>query len=344
MLKVRDAIAGLTEDVAKVRAGTGQISSSSQQPSPGIDQMTQGAWQMEKVIQTTAATAAERAAADRWARIPPLRESRVMRHTTPVEESERKETIMHGCLWAVALATVVALGGGQTAWAQLAATQPPAQGAPSTQATSAEPTVTWSAGATFTSIFVWRGFVVADAPSVQPSASMKIGNITATSWVNLIANGASRGWSEHDLIIDYTREAGAWTLSAGYTCYYFPTAETGRVSHEFYAGAAFSAPLNPSIRVYRDVTVGDGTYVSSGVSQALPLGDSKWSATPAVTLGYNNHLYVTGSGWSDLNLGVTLARPAGSHVDVAGSFNYSQSLHTEWFPSRAYFGVTVTVH
>ncbi|MCX6537695.1 MAG: hypothetical protein NT151_01980 [Acidobacteria bacterium] len=185
---------------------------------------------------------------------------------------------------------------------------------------------------------------MADAPSAQPTAWMTIGNITATSWVNLIANGASQGWSEHDLTIDYTREAGAWELSAGYTCYYFPTVQTGRVSHEFYVGAAFSGPLNPLVTVYHDIKVGDGTYVSTGVSQAFPLGASKWSATPAVTLGYNNHQWVVGSGWSDLNLGVTLALPPGSHVEVAGSFNYSKSLRTEWFPSRAYFGLTVTVH
>ena len=102
--------------------------------------------------------------------------------------------------------------------------------------------------------------------------------------------------------------------------------------------------LNPFVRVYHDVKLGDGTYVGVGVSQAFPLGGSKWSATPAVTLGYNNHQWVAGSGWSDLSLGVTLALPPGTHLDVAGSFNYSKSLHAEWFPSRAYVGVTVTVH
>jgi hypothetical protein len=191
---------------------------------------------------------------------------------------------------------------------------------------------------------MWRGFVLADAPCVQPTAGVKIGNFTATSWVNLIASGSSQGWSEHDLILDYTQEAGVWTLSAGYTNYYFRTVETGRVSHEFYAGAAFGGPLSPFVRVYHDVQEGRGTYVSTGVSQAFPIGASKWSATPAVTLGYNNHQWVTGSGWSDLNLGITLALPPGSHVDVAGSFNYSKSLKAEWFPSRAYFGLTVTVH
>jgi hypothetical protein len=247
--------------------------------------------------------------------------------------------------WVVALAIVMVLGAEQTAWTRpAAAAQLPASEPPSAQAPGPGPTVTWSAGTSVVSAFVWRGFVVADAPCVQPTAGIRIGNITATSWVNLIANGESQGWSEHDLIIDYTRAAGAWKLSAGYTNYYFPTAETGSVMHEFYVGAAYSGPTNPSVRVYQDVKVGDGTYVSVGVSQAFPLGASKWTATPAATLGYNNHQFVAGSGWSDLNLGVTVAVPASSHVDVAGSVNYSKSLRTEWFPSRAYVGLTVTVH
>ena len=254
---------------------------------------------------------------------------------------------MHRDLLVVALTTVMILGAGQAAWTQPTGTaaQLPAPAPTSTPATDAEPAVTWSAGATLASAFVWRGFVVADAPCVQPTASVKIGNVTATSWVNVIASGTSRGWSEHDFIIDYTREAGAWTLSLGYTNYYFATAEPGSsFTHEFYAGATLSVPLNPFVRVYHDVKLGDGTYVGVGVSQAFPLGGSKWSAAPTVTLGYNNHQWVAGSGWSDLNLGVTLALPPGGHLNVAGSFNYSQSLRTEWFPSRAYFGLTVTVH
>jgi hypothetical protein len=249
---------------------------------------------------------------------------------------------MHRSLWTVALAAVLILGGDRNSWARQL---PSAQGATPAESTTARaPLVTWSAGATFTSAFVWRGLVLADAPSVQPSASITIGGFTATSWVNLSAHGPLQGWSEHDLVVDYTHETGPWTLSVGYTNYYFPKTESGRFfTHEFYGIAALAIPLNPSVKVYHDVTLGRGTYVSAGVSQTLPLGSSKWSATPAVTLGYNNHQWVAGSGWSDLNLGLTLARPAGSHLDIAGSFNYSKSFHPEWFPSRAYVGVTVAV-
>jgi len=63
VLKVRDAIAGLTEDVAKVKNIADEVSSASRQQSQGIDQVTQAISQMEQVTQTTAATAEESAAA-----------------------------------------------------------------------------------------------------------------------------------------------------------------------------------------------------------------------------------------------------------------------------------------
>jgi len=216
--------------------------------------------------------------------------------------------------------------------------------APAPQAGGADRAVTWGAGATLTSAFVWRGFVLENSPCVQPSVSVSFAHFTASSWVNLITHGASQVWSEHDLGISYARDVDDWEFSAGYTQYYFPTVHDAHMSHEFYVGAAYSGPLNPFVKVFHDVKVGDGTYVSTGVSQELPLGKSKWSVTPAVTLGYNNHQWVAGSGWSDLNLGVAVSLPPGNHVDVTGSINYSKSLRSEWFPSRAYVSLTVAVH
>ena len=203
---------------------------------------------------------------------------------------------------------------------------------------------TWTGGVAQASAYVWRGFVIEDRPCIQPTASVQVGHLTVTSWFNLIADAGAKIWSEHDLTVDYSRSFGDWKLSAGYTNYFFPSADSERVSHEFYAGAAWSGPLNPSVRVYQDVTHGNGTYVSLGVSQTIELGSSKISATPAVALSYNNHQWVAESGWSDLNLGVTIAYPLSERVDLSGAFNYSKSLRTAWFPSRAYATLTVSLH
>jgi hypothetical protein len=246
-----------------------------------------------------------------------------------------------GCVFAA----IVMLGVASAAWSQpYTGAQSPPPDLVSAQEPVPAPKVTWNAGAAFTSLYVWRGFVVADTPCVQPMASVSIGSLTATSWVNLIINGSSQGWSEHNLIIDYTGEAGPWLFSAGYTNFYFPTQHNAHASNEFYAGAGYSGPLNVLVRIYHDIQRGDGTYLSAGVSRTVSRGASRWSVTPAVTLGYNHHQWVEGSGWSDLNVSVTLSLPLGSHADVAGALNHSRSLHADWFPSRTYASMTVTLH
>jgi hypothetical protein len=61
--QVAAAIAGITESVTKVKGLVDQVSQASRQQSQGIDQVSQAISQMEKVTQTTAATAEESAAA-----------------------------------------------------------------------------------------------------------------------------------------------------------------------------------------------------------------------------------------------------------------------------------------
>ena len=249
--------------------------------------------------------------------------------------------------WISVLAALAIASAAQPVLAQPA---PGPVGAPTAAPSSAPeaaapaPVVGWGASIPFVSAYVWRGFVVTDAACFQPTAFVSARGLTITTWFNVIASSDDAGWSEHDLVIDYTKPVGAWKLSAGYTNYYFPTVTDGHISNEFYGGVGWSGLLSPTLKVYQDVSVGNGTYVSAGVSQSVALGTSKLTMTPAMTLGYNNHHWVSESGWSDLNLGVTLTLPAGTHMDIAASFNYSKSFQPGWFPSRGYAGITFVVH
>jgi methyl-accepting chemotaxis protein len=62
VVKVRDSIVGFTSNVGRVKTIAEGVSSASQQQAQGIDQVTQALTQMEKVTQTTAASAEESAA------------------------------------------------------------------------------------------------------------------------------------------------------------------------------------------------------------------------------------------------------------------------------------------
>jgi len=250
--------------------------------------------------------------------------------------------------WALLFATAIAIVAmaqvslAQTAAAPVAVST--AQASPVPDAAAADPVVEWGASIPFVSAYVWRGFVVADAACFQPTASVAVRGLTITTWFNVIAGSDDAGWSEHDLIVDYTLPVGGWTVSAGYTNYYFPTITDGKVSNEFYGGVGWSGLLSPTVTIYQDVSVGAGTYLSAGVSQSFPVSKSGITIAPAATIGYNHHQWVAGTGWSDLNVGVTVTLPAGKHVDIAASFNYSKSLQPDWFPSRGYSGITFVVH
>ena len=43
-------------------------------------------------------------------------------------------------------------------------------------------------------------------------------------------------------------------------------------------------------------------------------------------------------------MGAVVAFPVNGHVDASASMNYSRSLNKDWFPSKAWGGVTVSVH
>jgi hypothetical protein len=219
-----------------------------------------------------------------------------------------------------------------------------AQSAPADSQPANEPAVSLGASATVVSAFVWRGWVVADGVCVQPSVWVEARGLTLTSWVNVRPHDEGDAFTEHDLTLDYTRSVGRWQLSAGYINYFFASNDVGRWSNEFYVGAAVPGPLNPSVRVHQDVHQGSGTYVSVGVSHEVAIGVKGLSLSPSAVLGYNNGQWVEGSGWSDLNMGVLIALPLGRHVEASASVHYSRSLNEDWFPSKAWGGLTVSVH
>jgi len=225
-----------------------------------------------------------------------------------------------------------------------------AGGSAAAQSASAEgqaaspPAVSVGASTTVVSAYVWRGWVVADEICMQPSAWIKARGLTISAWGNVWPHNEGDSFTEHDLTVDYTRAAGRWQLSAGYINYFFSSLDSGRWSNELYVGAAIPGPLNPSLRVYQDVHQGSGTYVSFGVSHGATVGSKGLSITPSAVLGYNNNQWVDGSGWSDVSVGAVVAFPLNGHVDASASMNYSRSLNKDWFPSKAWGGVTVSVH
>ena len=195
-----------------------------------------------------------------------------------------------------------------------------------------------------TSAYVWRGFVPTDAPSVQPAPWIKIGAVTITSWANVASHGSiGTPITEHDATIDYTRQTGAFALSAGYTNYFFPHASSDRISHEFYAGVAHDSYFSPSLRIYRDVAAGHGTYANASVAHTYALASRRITLTPNAAIGFNHHQWTNRSTWSDLSLGVrSTLPPVSSRLSLSPFITYSRSLAADMLPSRLYGGLVIS--
>ena len=208
--------------------------------------------------------------------------------------------------------------------------------------------------------YVWRGFALTDRFAFQPSVFVSTHGLTFTSWSSWSSTGVSTNddhpdnyypgcyagvvpgdtdcpvLREHDFTVDYTKPVGSATVSVGYINYLFPGFRTARAkennqvgaTNELYAGVTFTAPANPFVKFYFDVDGNDidtskGTYMQFGVSQPIPLGESKLTLTPMGSVAYNWGQSIADGGcdfsdpdsgancWNDANLGVKLAIPVG---------------------------------
>lgn len=220
-----------------------------------------------------------------------------------------------------------------------------AQGQAAADEASAPGLVSVGASVTFGSAFVWRGFVLGPDPVVQPSAWLKVGPVTVTSWSNAYVPSAQRMVrSEHDLTVDYSTEVRGVSLSVGWINYAYAHVTSGRFSNEFYGSVGIGGFLNPTFQVYQDVNEGNGTYASLAVSHELTLPWAKMSVTPSVSVGYNHHQWTDYTGFSDITTAATFNLPTPiPHVALQPFFGYSCGLETSVFPRRFYGGVTLTV-
>lgn len=197
----------------------------------------------------------------------------------------------------------------------------------------------------FASDFVWRGFVVGTDPVAQPSVWMAVGPFTVSSWSSAYTPSAGHArYSEHDFTVDYSRQVGSLTLSAGWINYAFPLEDTGRHSNEFYWAIAGGGYARPKLQVYHDVHQGKGTYATLSAGHDYRLGESGFSLAPSISLGYNHHQWTGRSGFSDLTtvLAASVPTPV-AHLGLQPFVAYTLGMGAPIFPRRLYWGLTLTV-
>lgn len=192
--------------------------------------------------------------------------------------------------------------------------------------------------------YLWRGFVLADAVSMQPTYWVKFADaVTVSSWMNVAREQLEGPLTEHDLTVDYTKALNSkFSMSVGWINYVFPGLDDGSVTNEIYGGLAHSSYFNPAVKVFVDFHEGKGTYFNFSASHTYAIGGQGFAATPSFGLGYNHRQWIDDSTWSDANFGVKLTVPTPiKRLFITPAIYYSKALNKDLgvFDDHFYGGV-----
>jgi hypothetical protein len=217
---------------------------------------------------------------------------------------------------------------------------------PTAPPTPAPPPIAVSSGGEigFYNKYLWRGFILADAVSMQPTYWVKFADaVTVSSWMNVARDQLEGPLTEHDLTVDYTKTLnGKWTVSGGWINYVFPGLDAGAVTNEIYGGLTHASYLNPTVKAYVDFHEGDGTYLNFSVSHTYALGSQGFAATPSFALGYNNKQWIDDASWSDANFGLKLTVPTPiKKLFLTPAIYYSKSLNDDFFDDHFIGGIGI---
>lgn len=192
-----------------------------------------------------------------------------------------------------------------------------------------------------TSRYIWRGFSDGGF-SVQPNTWIEFGGFKTTSWFNLAARPTERSaFTEQDVRVQYARRFGAYRISGGWNGYFFPNGYGH--SHEMFMSAEREGPLRPSISVYHDFRLGNGSYVSAEVAHRWPALISPIDLSSTFSVGYNRHHWSDKTGLSDANIGLRGTWRRDAHLSLTPFIKYSRSLNRSIVPSHTYGGVEIAV-
>lgn len=175
--------------------------------------------------------------------------------------------------------------------------------------------------------YVWRGLVIDNEPSLQPSVSLSSrgftlgfwGNLELTDWNNANYERPGRGrFREIDLTMEYAQDA--WWAGVG--DYHFPGTGWERWQ-EFYAGYSFDAPGSPWISLAWGEK--SGTSATVGLSHSFAAGsrsldanlEVSWSDRTATDFFYGHRT----SGFTDAMFSI------GTEIDAGRGFVLTPRLH-----------------
>jgi hypothetical protein len=199
------------------------------------------------------------------------------------------------------------------------------------------PTV--SLDTTFVSKYVWRGLVLTDGPTWQPSATVAWKGLTLNVWGNLDlddVNNLAGEFNEVDYTITYEHEiVGPLSGKIGFITYDFPNTAF-HTTTEFMAGLTLDVPLSPSLTAFFDIDETDGVYLLAEIGHSFELPKLAENITASLDLkaglgwgsAKNNTFYygTAHSGPTDYYISLGLPVAVGDHVTITPNVRYTSIL------------------
>lgn len=205
-------------------------------------------------------------------------------------------------------------------------------------------------GLDFNSRYIWRGFDLNpdNKPVLQPSVTVGLGDtgLAVNFWGSYSFENKELHEADITLSYDMTHLENV-SLSVGFIHYGWYFSEgfkfKDHTTQEIYVTVGLSkVPFSPSFSLYYDINNGDGLYASMGIGHGLKLSDTV-TLDLSASIGYNGGQWIEGSGFSDLNVGVSCPLKL-DKVSIAPFVGATIILMDEVNPgvdSEIYFGVSL---
>ncbi len=165
--------------------------------------------------------------------------------------------------------------------------------------------------------YLWRGFVMNDSPSIQPGITAAYKGLSFSTWHNFsrrAPNGQS--WTEHDLTVEYSRDAGRFTASAGYAVFHYPDMAAENLEREAFVTVTHNSAFSPSFEVHRG---SGGFYYFASVNRSFAVS-SRISVEATLGAGLNQHQFQPVTTISDVDGTVAVAIQITRRLAVSPTF------------------------
>lgn len=183
--------------------------------------------------------------------------------------------------------------------------------------------------------YIWRGYVLYDGFSIQPSVAGRYdlgeaGSINGEVWSHFSAEGKDDfglDFTEIDYMASYTLPIESLSLSIGHLWYTFPKGKNKDFlidnSNEFFLEVALEeAPLSPKFTFYKDYDLFKNEYYDLNLSHTLK--SDSLNIAPSVNFGFASNaekVYID-DGLIEITLGLALPFETES-VSLTPNVNYT---------------------